>query len=711
MLAKNSPSSYKIFETIDDILTDVLIDRLFLWFHTFKLNPDYNIVDIPSDVIHSIIKKNVIEEVNLDQACKELLSHAKRYLQMYQANSGYEIAETKRYFGSSKREACVVATKDFKEGDELRLCTGALVPLTKEEDNKLDGGRDFSIIWSQRKDVMCLLLGPARFVNHDCKPNTTFIASGQSEISFKFTRSVKVGEELTSYYDDDYFGEGNCECLCATCERLVKGGYKPELAILDEENIGSINKIVYDYGVGKIVRRSARNRTNLVQDETPVVKREISMPRFKMNDVTSNHRDEVNLIGIDIDNDVPKTDAEDNNSNYAAMMLLSDITTNNVAVTSSSTFDQGSNYNNIIHRIPKNVFSAHSSTLLRRMGIMNLQQVNKDLNTKTVYHFNNKPNTKKSNLKFAISPGTISTEIETGSSSILESVNIVNKNAESNSCNGSQTISWPFVRVLNGDQILVKKAHGTDQSNSSKNIISNTDAPTTNVTAAVDFVNAAIIAVDNDNDKAAKIIRRWCKICDDMFTSSKNTMRCLRCTRHLKLFALDWPCRRLKRSRKDDSQKTTNKADGSASRAVKKFKTDITTDQDQISGTNRTDWSPYPIKGIDVKIIQYKRANGRISHAYEYCYDNIYVRWDKESGFVHLNTLKSYFNNTLRNLEKLKCWDQAWSTRRHIIIGGNIKYQGTWLPYDLTKKVVIESIGKNEAFLIPLFGPNYGQGN
>ncbi|CAJ0754781.1 5859_t:CDS:1, partial [Entrophospora sp. SA101] len=48
--------------------------------------------------------------------------HAKRYLQMYQANAGYEITETKRYLGSSKREACIVATKDFNEGDELRLC-------------------------------------------------------------------------------------------------------------------------------------------------------------------------------------------------------------------------------------------------------------------------------------------------------------------------------------------------------------------------------------------------------------------------------------------------------------------------------------------------------------------------------------------------------------------------------------------------------------
>jgi len=84
---------------------------------------------------------------------------------MYLPNAGCEIAETPRYSGSDKREACIIATKKWQAGDEIRFCTGVLVPITSDEERALEGGRDFSIMWSTRKDCMCLLLGPARFVN------------------------------------------------------------------------------------------------------------------------------------------------------------------------------------------------------------------------------------------------------------------------------------------------------------------------------------------------------------------------------------------------------------------------------------------------------------------------------------------------------------------------------------------------------------------
>ena len=146
---------------------------------------------------------------------------------------------------------------------------------------------------------------------------------------------------------------------------------------------------------------------------------------------------------------------------------------------------------------------------------------------------------------------------------------------------------------------MIRRARGNHKSDSS------TDAATIDVTDA-----------DTDtNDQESRPIRRWCRICDDMFESSKNSTRCLRCTRHFKLFALDWPSRRLKRARKEDNQKITIKTDSFEDpipRPVKKYRSDIIMDHHQIS--DRTDWTPYPLEGIDVKVIKYKRANGQVSH-------------------------------------------------------------------------------------------------
>jgi hypothetical protein len=82
-------------------------------------------------------------------------------------NAGYEIADTRRYGGAGRRmEACVTVTKDWKTGDELRLCTGMIAHLDpRQEHNVKKGNRDVSFMWSARKQRNCLFLGPARFVN------------------------------------------------------------------------------------------------------------------------------------------------------------------------------------------------------------------------------------------------------------------------------------------------------------------------------------------------------------------------------------------------------------------------------------------------------------------------------------------------------------------------------------------------------------------
>ena len=98
-------------------------------------------------------------------------SHFRRYFNMYLPTAGYEISRTTRYSTSEKVEARIVATKDYGIGDEIRACVGVMAELTQREEKALKN-RDFSVMYSTKKKCMCLFLGPARFVNHDCKPNT-----------------------------------------------------------------------------------------------------------------------------------------------------------------------------------------------------------------------------------------------------------------------------------------------------------------------------------------------------------------------------------------------------------------------------------------------------------------------------------------------------------------------------------------------------------
>lgn len=144
-----------------------------------------------------------------------------------------------------------MATKPFKAGDLILMCKGGVKDLTKSEDEALreeasmsrdrrreetyagvlGPGRDFSVIRSARKGCSQLLLGPARFVNHDCDPNAEFHRLGSSQMVFKCLRPIGLNEEITTYYGDNYFEWGNAECMCLTCEVRGKGAFsKPELA-------------------------------------------------------------------------------------------------------------------------------------------------------------------------------------------------------------------------------------------------------------------------------------------------------------------------------------------------------------------------------------------------------------------------------------------------------------------------------------------------
>ncbi|KZO90724.1 hypothetical protein CALVIDRAFT_385588 [Calocera viscosa TUFC12733] len=179
-----------------------------------------------------IVKRHLRGKDNRERA--PFLMHANRYLQIYLPSSHFEFVPTERYsLHTEKNELAVRATAPFETGKLISGLCGVLVALTNEENEELRGGQDFSIVVNVHTKRFFILLGPARFVNHDCNPNVKMKRDGKS-LTFEVIRPIRAGEEILSSYGENYFGEENCECLCETCEKNGAGLFAKE-DISDEE--------------------------------------------------------------------------------------------------------------------------------------------------------------------------------------------------------------------------------------------------------------------------------------------------------------------------------------------------------------------------------------------------------------------------------------------------------------------------------------------
>ncbi|CAO1627568.1 unnamed protein product [Sympodiomycopsis kandeliae] len=313
----------------DDLLSDMLLDKLGFspTISTHKMNPHYRSQRWNTEKLADMVRLRVMIERDIQAAVDELCKlpiivehldrkssrakaafqvHARRYLEAYLPDSGFEFAITNRYIRSInmipsasslydasafaessatgaarnaaaaaaaeatssksstsssktkprhshnihaavgqeglKKDLCVVALRSFQPG-EIIPCKGGFKDLSKEQDEALrneangsrgglahentfasDGARDFSIIRSTRRNCTQVLLGPARFVNHDCDPNAQFYKTG-SQMTFKVIQPIKMNEEILVLYGEHYFGINNSECMCATCEKRGTGVY------------------------------------------------------------------------------------------------------------------------------------------------------------------------------------------------------------------------------------------------------------------------------------------------------------------------------------------------------------------------------------------------------------------------------------------------------------------------------------------------------
>ena len=169
--------------------------------------------------------KKYINLLKTEREKEDFRRHMRKYINMWLPDCPFEVSTTNRYTIVTA-EASTTARRPIKQGEAIKYLCGNLVAMTPEEEKDLDlTRRDFSIVMSSRKKTPSLFLGPARFSNHDCKANARLVTRGSDGMQVYAVRSIKVGEEITVNYGENYFGEGNCECLCGTCEAEGRGGW------------------------------------------------------------------------------------------------------------------------------------------------------------------------------------------------------------------------------------------------------------------------------------------------------------------------------------------------------------------------------------------------------------------------------------------------------------------------------------------------------